>query len=56
VLASCHLAGVNQNDYLADVLPRLARGGLSVARDIPPMLPAAWKMARAGAPAASIPG
>jgi transposase len=55
VLASCHLAGVNQNDYLADVLPRLARGGLSVARDIPPMLPAAWKRVRAGAPAA-IPG
>ncbi len=47
VLASCHLAGVNQNDYLADVLPRLARGGISVARDIPPMLPAAWRKARA---------
>ncbi|MDP9149144.1 MAG: IS66 family transposase, partial [Myxococcota bacterium] len=48
VLASCHLAGVNPNDYLADVLPRLARGGISVARDIPPMLPAAWKRDRAG--------
>lgn len=46
VLASCHLAGVNQNDYLADVLPRLARGPISVARDIPPMLPAAWQNAR----------
>jgi transposase len=48
VLASCHLVGVNQNDYLADILPRLARGPISVARDIPPMLPAAWKNARAG--------
>lgn len=48
VLASCHLAGVNQIDYLAEVLPRLARGGISVARDIPPMLPAAWKKPRAG--------
>lgn len=48
VLASCHLADVNQNDYLADVLPHLARGGISVARDIPPLLPAAWKKNRAG--------
>lgn len=46
VLASCHLAGVNPIDYLADVLPRLARGSISVARDIPPMLPTAWKNAR----------
>lgn len=49
VLASCHLVGVNPIDYLNDVLPRLARGGISIARDIPPMLPAAWKSARAGA-------
>jgi transposase len=48
VLASCHLAAVNQFEYLADVLPRLARGALSVARDIPPLLPAAWKKSRAG--------
>jgi transposase len=48
VLASCHLSDVNQYDYLADVLPRLARGGISIARDIPPMLPAAWKRAREG--------
>jgi transposase len=47
VLASCHFVGINPNDYLADVLPRLARGGISVARDIPPMLPAAWKRDRA---------
>lgn len=46
VLASCHLAGVNANDDLADVLPRLARGPIVVARDIPPMLPVDWKKAR----------
>ena len=39
---------VNPVEYLADVLPRLARGGIVVARDIPAMLPAAWKAARAG--------
>lgn len=48
MLASCDLAGVNQTEYLADVLPRLNRGALSVARDIPPLLPAAWKRARDG--------
>lgn len=48
VLASCHLAGVNPNDYLADVLPRLARGPIVIVRDIPPMLPAIWKKMRAG--------
>lgn len=46
VLASCELAGVNPVEYLADVLPRLARG-IVVARDVPAMLPAAWKAARA---------
>ena len=48
VLGSCSLVGVNPVEYLADVLPRLARGGIVVARDIPAMLPAAWKAARAG--------
>ena len=48
VLASCDLAGVNQLEYLADVLPRLNRAVLSVASDVPPLLPAAWKRARAG--------
>jgi hypothetical protein len=51
VLASCHFVGVNPLDYLGDVLPRLARGGISIARDIPPMIPAAWKRARARATA-----
>lgn len=46
ILATCHLLGVNPAEYLADVLPRLARG-ISVARDIPAMAPAAWKAARA---------
>jgi hypothetical protein len=43
---------VNPVEYLADILPRLARG-IVVARDVPLMLPAAWKAARlpAAAPA-----
>lgn len=45
VLASCDMAGVNPVEYLADVLPRLARG-IVVARDVPAMLPAAWQAAR----------
>ena len=28
VLASCHLAGVDPNNYIADVLRRLGRGGI----------------------------
>jgi hypothetical protein len=38
----CRLAGVNPVEYLADVLPRLARGGPRLLD----MLPAAWKAAR----------
>lgn len=48
ILATCDLLDLNPVDYLADVLPRLARG-VVIARDIPPMLPAAWKAARASA-------
>jgi transposase len=44
VIATCHLVGVNPQDYLADVLPRLARG--LVLRDVPNFAPAAWKLAR----------
>ena len=47
VLASCDLADVNPEEYLADVLPRLARDGIVATRDVPLMLPAAWKAARA---------
>ena len=46
VLATCDLLDINPVEYLADILPRLARG-VVIARDIPLMLPAAWKAARA---------
>jgi transposase len=45
ILGSCTLADVNPVEYLADVLPRLARG-VVIARDIPLLTPAAWKAAR----------
>lgn len=45
VLGTCLLEDVNPIAFLADVLPRLARG-VVIARDIPAMLPAAWKKAR----------
>jgi hypothetical protein len=35
---------VNPVEYLTDILPRLARG--LRLRDVPAMLPAAWKAAR----------
>jgi len=47
VIATCQLVGVNPQEYLADVLPRLARG--VVLRDVPNFAPAAWKLARATA-------
>jgi hypothetical protein len=53
ILASCDFAGVNPVEYLADVLPRLARDGIVLARDVPAMLPAAWKKARAEAASAA---
>jgi hypothetical protein len=46
VLASCELAGANANDYLADVLPRLARGEFTAAQ-FDAFVPVAWKAARA---------
>lgn len=45
VLATCRLNGINPIEYVADVLPRLARR-LSISRDLPGLLPAAWKRAR----------
>jgi hypothetical protein len=45
VLGSCALAEVNPVEYLADVLPRLARGVR--LRDVAALLPARWKAARA---------
>ena len=50
MLASCALADVNPIDYLADLLPRLARGTFT-AREFSVMLPDAWKAARVTAPA-----
>ena len=49
VLATCALLEINPVEYLADVLPTLARG-VMVPRDIPALMPAAWK-ARRAAPA-----
>jgi transposase len=49
IIASCILAGVDPVAYLADVLPRLARDGLVLKRDVPALLPAAWKKARGAA-------
>lgn len=46
VLASCHLVGVNPTEYLADVLPLLARGIFTKAA-LAALVPAAWTMTRA---------
>lgn len=45
VLGTCELLDINPIEYLADVLPRLARG-VVIARHIPAMLPAAWRASR----------
>lgn len=45
VLGSCRLAGVNPEEYLADVLPRLARGVTEAEAD--QLLPEFWQRARA---------
>lgn len=44
ILGCCALAGVNPIEYLTDVLPLLTRRVR--LRDVPSMLPAAWKAAR----------
>lgn len=53
ILGCCRLVDVNPVEYLADVLPRLARG--LRLRDVPAMLPAAWKAARQAAEPAAAP-
>jgi transposase len=53
ILATCDLLDINPVEYLADVLPRLARG-IMVARDVPALLPAAWKAARAASAAPTL--
>jgi transposase len=52
ILGTCTLLDINPTQYLADVLPRLARG-VVIARDVPAMLPAAWRAQREAAPAAT---
>lgn len=47
VLATCALLGINPVEYLAEVLPKLARG-VAVPRDIPALMPSAWKARHAG--------
>ena len=44
VLGTCRLLDLNPAHYLADVLPRLARG-IVIARDLPGLMPAAWQVA-----------
>jgi transposase len=46
ILGTCELADVDPVAYLADILPRLARDGVVIA-ELPAMMPAAWKAARA---------
>lgn len=50
ILSTCHLVGINPTEYLADILPRLSRT-IVIARDLPPLMPAAWKAARSRGPA-----
>jgi transposase len=50
VLATCALVGVNPTEYLADVLPRLARGTFTAA-ELAEMTPAAWARGRSSSPA-----
>lgn len=51
ILTTCELIGLNPEAYLADILPRLARG-ISVAADLPELMPAAWLAAH---PDAAVP-
>lgn len=46
IIASCILADVDPEEYLADLLPRLAREGVVLSK-VDELLPAAWKRARA---------
>lgn len=55
ILGTCRLLDINPVEYLGDILPRLTRG-IVIARDLPAMMPAAWKAARvAAAPASTAP-
>ncbi len=52
ILGCCKLADVDPVEYLADVLPRLSTRRIRLC-DMPSLLPAAWKAARAAAAAAA---
>jgi hypothetical protein len=54
IIATCDLVDVSPVHYLADVLPKLARGVFTAAA-LAEMLPAAWKKARAPAETATSP-
>lgn len=41
LLGTCELLGLDPVAYLSDLLPRLARG-ISIATDLPDLMPAAW--------------
>jgi len=47
IIGSCQLLDIDPVAYLVDVLPRLAREDIVLARDIPALFPAAWKNAPA---------
>ena len=54
IIATCDLVGVSPVHYLADVLPKLARGVFTSA-DLVELTPAAWKKAREPAEVATPP-
>lgn len=51
ILTTCELIGLNPEAYLADILPRLARG-ISLADDLPALMPLTWLEAH---PEAAVP-
>ncbi len=54
ILATCDLVGVSPVHYLAEVLPKLARGVFTRA-ELAELTPAAWKKARTTAEGATSP-
>jgi transposase len=54
IIATCDLVGVSPVHYLADVLPKLARGEFTFA-ELAALTPAAWKRAQAPAEVATSP-
>jgi transposase len=45
IISTCHLLEINPMEYVADILPRLARG-IVPARDLPALVPWAWARSR----------